>query len=107
MQQAGEGRYNALHQVRTATLLFLSRTPPVPRGAGRGNRRVVEPAKVTLSPRVARLLRGSRWLVVLAVLAFLPLVLASYTRTDPGWSFSVTGAPLGTRGGLVGAWPSD
>ncbi len=79
----------------------------MPRGAGRGNRRVVEPAKVTLSPRLARLLRESRWLVVLAALAFLTLVLASYTRTDPGWSFTGTGAPLGNRGGIVGAWLSD
>jgi S-DNA-T family DNA segregation ATPase FtsK/SpoIIIE len=107
VQRAAEGRYNALHQVRTATLLFLSRNAPAPRGAGRGNRRVVEPAQLTLSPRLARLLRESRWLVVVAVLAFLALILASYTRSDPGWSFTGTGAPLGNRGGVVGAWLSD
>ena len=79
----------------------------MPRGAGRGNRRVVEPAQATLSPRLERLLRESRWLVVVAALAFLTLVLGSYTRTDPGWSFTGTGAPLGNRGGVVGAWLSD
>ena len=79
----------------------------MPRGAGRGNRRVVEPAQVTLSPRLERLLRESRWLAVVAVLAFLALILGSYTRTDPGWSFTGTGAPLGNRGGVVGAWLSD
>ena len=60
-----------------------------------------------MSPRFERLLRESRWLVVLAVLAFLALILASYTRSDPGWSFSGTGAPVANRGGVAGAWLAD
>ncbi|HVF65433.1 MAG TPA: DNA translocase FtsK 4TM domain-containing protein [Casimicrobiaceae bacterium] len=64
-------------------------------------------APTPLSPRYERLLRESRWLVVVAVLAFLALILATYTRTDPAWSFSGTGAPIGNRGGVVGAWLSD
>jgi S-DNA-T family DNA segregation ATPase FtsK/SpoIIIE len=71
-----------------------------------GNKRMAAPAK-PLSPRFARLLRESRWLVVVAVLAFLALILASYTRTDPGWSFSGTGAAVENRGGIVGAWIAD
>src|SRR5690606_1860745 len=31
----------------------------------------------------------------------------TYARSDPGWSFSGTGAPLSNRGGIVGAWLSD
>ena len=88
--------------------MFLKRNLTVPRGSGRGgNRRVVPASEAALSPRFARLLRESRWLVVIAVLAFLALILATYTRTDPGWSFSGTGAPIGNRGGVVGAWLSD
>ncbi len=70
------------------------------------NRRVAPPAQA-LSPRFERLLRESRWLLVLAALGYLALVLASYTKTDPGWSFSGTGAAVGNRGGDVGAWLAD
>src|SRR4030095_13542703 len=68
------------------------------------NTRRVNAADGTLSPRFARLVRESRWLLIVAFLAYLGLILASYTSTDPGWSFSGTGAPLGNRGGPVGAW---
>jgi len=61
----------------------------------------------TLSPRFARLVRESWWLLFVAAFAYLGLILASYTSTDPGWSFSGTGAPLGNRGGVVGAWLAD
>src|SRR5262245_21304580 len=70
------------------------------------NRRL-QPAEGTLSPRFARLVRESWWLLVVACVGYLGLVLATYTNTDPGWSFSGTGAPLGNRGGIVGAWIAD
>ena len=60
-----------------------------------------------LSPRAARLVRESWWLLVVAGFIYLGLILASYARTDPGWSFSGTGAPLANRGGAVGAWLAD
>ncbi|HTP99503.1 MAG TPA: DNA translocase FtsK 4TM domain-containing protein [Casimicrobiaceae bacterium] len=60
-----------------------------------------------LSPRFARLIREAWWLLVVAGVAYLGLILASYTSTDPGWSFSGTGAPIGNRGGVVGAWLAD
>jgi S-DNA-T family DNA segregation ATPase FtsK/SpoIIIE len=88
--------------------LFFKKNLTGVRGGARGsNRRNAPPAEATLSPRFERLLRESRWLVVVAVLAFLALILATYTRTDPGWSFSGTGAPLGNRGGVVGAFVAD
>ncbi len=64
-------------------------------------------APASLSPRFARLVRESWWLLVVAAFLWLALVLASYTKTDPGWSFSGAGLPLGNRGGVVGAWVSD
>ena len=60
-----------------------------------------------LPPRFARLVRESWWLLVVAGFVYLALILATYTRSDPGWSYSGTGAPLGNRGGIVGAWLSD
>jgi len=77
------------------------------RGVRGGNRRIDAPASRELSPRFARLLRESRWLIVVAALLFLALILGSYARTDPGWSFSGTGAPVVNRGGVVGAWLAD
>ncbi len=72
-----------------------------------GNRRVTPSASHALSPRFERLLRESRWLLVVALLGYVALVLGSYAKTDPGWSFSGSGAPIANRGGHVGAWLAD
>ncbi|MEP6657699.1 MAG: DNA translocase FtsK 4TM domain-containing protein, partial [Betaproteobacteria bacterium] len=61
----------------------------------------------TLSPRFARLVRESWWLLVVAGFAWLALVLATYARTDPGWSFSGSGGAIANRGGIAGAWLAD
>jgi len=71
-----------------------------------GNRRVAE-ASPGLSPRFERLVRESWWLLVVAAFLYLGLILATYAKTDPGWSFSGTGAPPVNRGGVVGAWIAD
>ncbi len=60
-----------------------------------------------LSPRVARLLRESWWLLVVACFLYLTLILATYTQADPGWSRTGTGMPIANRGGVIGAWLSD
>src|SRR5689334_5299595 len=73
-----------------------------------GNSRRHSPAPAReLSPRMARLLRESWWLLVAACFLYLALTLFTYTKSDPGWSFSGTGAPIGNRGGIAGAWLSD
>jgi S-DNA-T family DNA segregation ATPase FtsK/SpoIIIE len=74
---------------------------------GGRNRRNPAPDRRAASPRFERLLRESRWIVVVAAMSFVALILASYTRSDPSWSFSGTGDPLGNRGGIVGAWLAD
>ena len=56
---------------------------------------------------MARLLRESWWLLVAACFLYLALTLFTYTKSDPGWSFSGTGAPIANRGGVAGAWLSD
>ncbi len=60
-----------------------------------------------LSPRFARLVREAWWLVIVAAFIWLALILATYSRSDPGWSFSGTGAPIANKGGVAGAWLAD
>ena len=70
------------------------------------NRRL-QSSEPALSPRFARLVRESWWFLVVAAFLYLALILATYSKSDPGWSFSGTGAALVNRGGVVGAWLSD
>ncbi|HVS57440.1 MAG TPA: DNA translocase FtsK 4TM domain-containing protein [Casimicrobiaceae bacterium] len=65
------------------------------------------PAVASLSPRFARLLHESWWLLIVVALIYLALVLATYHKTDASWSFSGSGAPLQNKGGVVGAWVAD
>src|SRR4029077_6919568 len=60
-----------------------------------------------LSPRFARLVRESWWLIVVAGFLWLALILATYSKSDPGWSYSGVGAPIVNRGGVAGAWLAD
>jgi len=71
------------------------------------NSRRADSADGGLSPRFARLVRESWWLLVVALLAYFALILASYSKDDPGWSFSGTGNPAENLGGPVGAWLAD
>jgi DNA segregation ATPase FtsK/SpoIIIE, S-DNA-T family len=71
------------------------------------NLRVTGNRGAQLSPRFATLLRESWWLLVVAGFVYLALILATYQRSDPGWSFSGTGEALHNRGGVVGAWLAD
>ena len=61
----------------------------------------------TLSPRFARLVREAWGLLVVAALVYLALILFTYTRSDPGFSFTGTGGAVANRGGIFGAWLSD
>ena len=60
-----------------------------------------------LSPRFRRLVREAWGVLTVAALLYLALILATYSRTDPGFSFTGTGAPIVNRGGVFGAWLSD
>ncbi len=54
------------------------------------NRRL-QSSEPALSPRFARLVRESWWLLVVAACLYLALILATYAKSDPGWSFSGIG----------------
>ena len=60
-----------------------------------------------LAPRTARLVRESWWLIVVAIIAYLALILATYTRGDPGFSYTGTSDVIANRGGAFGAWLAD
>jgi len=60
-----------------------------------------------LPPKFARLVRESIWFALVALLAYVALVLASYSPGDPAWSYSGDGAPIHNRGGAIGAWLAD
>ncbi|MDR2244992.1 MAG: DNA translocase FtsK 4TM domain-containing protein [Burkholderiales bacterium] len=59
------------------------------------------------SPRVARLIGETWWLLLLAAVSYGALIFATYHRSDPGWSFSGTGDAVRNKGGVVGAWLAD
>jgi S-DNA-T family DNA segregation ATPase FtsK/SpoIIIE len=81
--------------------MFSNRNTTVVKRAARGA------AGPVLSPRFARLVRESWWLLVVVAFVWLALILATYTKTDPGWSFSGVGAPIANKGGVAGAWLAD
>jgi S-DNA-T family DNA segregation ATPase FtsK/SpoIIIE len=60
-----------------------------------------------LPAKLAGLLREAKWLAVVAVAVYLVLVLATYHRTDPSWSYSATDAVTRNAGGVGGAVIAD
>jgi len=80
-------------------MILNSKNPSIGRSSGA--------AEARLSPRFAALVKESWWLLIVAVFAYLALILATYRKSDPGWSFSGTGEAIHNKGGVVGAWFSD
>lgn len=60
-----------------------------------------------LQSRLFSILREARWILFAALAAWLALVLASWSPSDPGWSHSSHSLSLHNRGGLIGAYLSD
>ena len=56
-----------------------------------------------LPAKLASLLREAKWLVLVALAAYLLLILATYHKEDPGWSHSATVAVTQNAGGRLGA----
>ena len=83
--------------------MFFKPKPQGRKGRGGGT----PTASHTMSPRFARLVRESRWLVVVALFLWLALILATYARHDRAFSTTGDGGPILNRGGIAGAWLSD
>ncbi|QVQ24505.1 DNA translocase FtsK [Achromobacter deleyi] len=60
-----------------------------------------------LQTRISALLREARWILFAALAAWLTLVLATWTASDPGWSHSVPGDVVHNHGGRLGAYLAD
>ncbi len=80
-------------------MIFKRNSPIVSRGSARVDGR--------LTRRHVALVHEAWWLLVVALLAFLALILATYHRTDPAWSYSGAGGAIQNKGGVVGAWLAD
>ena len=60
-----------------------------------------------LPPKIAALLRESWWLLLIGAALYLVLILATYSKSDPGWSHQVSGSQVVNAGGKAGAWIAD
>ncbi|HEX5477896.1 MAG TPA: DNA translocase FtsK 4TM domain-containing protein, partial [Burkholderiales bacterium] len=60
-----------------------------------------------LPAKLAGLLREAKWLVLVALAAYLLLVFLTYQRADPGWSHSAHATGISNAGGAFGAWLAD
>jgi DNA segregation ATPase FtsK/SpoIIIE, S-DNA-T family len=60
-----------------------------------------------LPPKVARLLREAKWLVMIAIGLYLAMVLGSYDVADPGWSRTGSHSVVHNAGGAFGARLAD
>ena len=67
-----------------------------------------EKAKPDSKPsRMVILLSEARWLVLLAITAFLAMILLTYSSNDPAWSHSTQIDHIANWGGRLGAWSAD
>jgi len=65
------------------------------------------PRTAPLPAKLASLLREAKWLALVAVALYLLLILATFQKSDPGWSHSTTVAAIQNAGGSFGAWLAD
>ncbi|MEO6920785.1 MAG: DNA translocase FtsK 4TM domain-containing protein [Collimonas sp.] len=63
--------------------------------------------KQPLPSRLVRLLYEARWIIYAVLTSYLIIILASYSKSDHGWSSSGSGAVLHNWGGHVGAYMAD
>ena len=59
---------------------------------------IAEKSAVPLPAKLAGLLREARWLLLVAVGAYLLLIFATFNRGDPSWSHSTTEAATRNAG---------
>ena len=60
-----------------------------------------------LPGKIAARLREAKWLALVAVAAYLALILGTFNRADPGWSHSAAVERIHNAGGHAGAWVAD
>ncbi len=60
-----------------------------------------------LPEKISLLLQEARWLVLGVMSLYVGLILAGYSKTDPGWSHAAATARIANPGGRFGAWLAD
>lgn len=85
------------------TACFICRINHMPRRSAVAER----PAPTPLPPRLAARVREAWWIVFLGAGAYFALILATYARSDPGWSHALSTPDIRNAGGRLGAWLSD
>jgi len=60
-----------------------------------------------LPPKIAALLRESWWLLLVGAALYLVLILFTYRKSDPAWSYQAAGSLVANAGGKAGAWIAD
>jgi S-DNA-T family DNA segregation ATPase FtsK/SpoIIIE len=68
---------------------------------------IAERTPAPLPGKIARLLRESKWLLIILAAVYVAMVLLTYDRADPGWSHSATVDRIHNAGGRIGAWVAD
>ncbi len=64
-------------------------------------------AKAVLGEQVVNRLREAYFIVFAALTLFLLLSLATYSTSDPGWSYAASFTEINNAGGRTGAWFAD
>jgi S-DNA-T family DNA segregation ATPase FtsK/SpoIIIE len=77
------------------------------RTSSAANSAVRKASRRPLPPKIAALLRESWWLLLVGAALYLVLVLATYSKSDPGWSHQASGSQVVNAGGKAGAWIAD
>jgi DNA segregation ATPase FtsK/SpoIIIE, S-DNA-T family len=67
----------------------------------------VRAARNPLPPKLAALVREFWWFALVGLALYFLLVLYTYSKSDPGWSRSVSTTAIENAGGRVGAWLAD
>ncbi|KXJ64953.1 cell division protein FtsK [Achromobacter xylosoxidans] len=84
----------------------MSRMPRISTASPRASRNTRN-GPSPLQTRISALLREARWILFAALAAWLTLVLATWSASDPGWSHSVPGDVVRNQGGRLGAYLAD
>jgi len=71
------------------------------------NKSTATKSKDPLSPKFSRLLKEASWIIALVIGAYLALILFTYDRGDPGFSYSGAHDVVRNKGGDLGAWLGD
>lgn len=87
--------------------LTFAEPDPLPMLLSSRNSKRTGATPTPLPDKIVGVLREARWLVAVALAAFLAIALWGYDRVDPGWSNAVPATVVHNPAGRTGAWLAD